>query len=432
MSNVKERGYIIAEIKLMEPLCVSSGINEYADNDIIRDFDGRPFIPASSIAGAIRNYVNNDKVFGDRVNGSNSNQTQRMSSVFISDFYFDDNVKTKIRNNVALDDEKIAKDTALFNMEVIEPDFSTNKQDGVMIFEYVQYDNNTADIVGALKQALCGIDAGDIRFGSKKNRGLGRMKILNVYSKKFTMPKDNDNWLDFNVHNYYKNNKTKEDLLDLSEVKVSSSFTTITVPLKLAGGISIREYAAKKNEPDYTHITSGGWPVVPGSSFAGAIRHQCKRNLELLGVEKEKIKDMLNEMFGYEDCSKQSEVVICESKLFDAKGSNKKPVCMKMTRNKIDRFDASTEKGALYTEKSVFNATTELVIKLRKSNEIDWKIGLLIIAIKDIQEGYLAIGGQTAIGRGIFSENGSYSVNGVTIKQEEENKFFKELAKKIS
>ncbi len=56
----------------------------------------------------------------------------------------------------------------------------------------------------------------------------------------------------------------------------------IEVPLKMKGGISIRQYAAKKNEPDFVQLTDHGKPVIPGSSFAGAIRHRIKEILERL------------------------------------------------------------------------------------------------------------------------------------------------------
>ncbi len=53
----------------------------------------------------------------------------------------------------------------------------------------------------------------------------------------------------------------------------------IEVPLVMKGGISIRQYAAKKNEPDFVHITSNGVPVISGSTFAGAIRHRVEQIL---------------------------------------------------------------------------------------------------------------------------------------------------------
>ena len=39
-------------------------------------------------------------------------------------------------------------------------------------------------------------------------------------------------------------------------------------------------------------------------------------------------------------------------------------------------------------------------------------LGLLILAIKDLQNGLMAVGGQTAIGRGIFEKQGPIVIDG--------------------
>ena len=49
----------------------------------------------------------------------------------------------------------------------------------------------------------------------------------------------------------------------------------------------------------------------------------------------------------------------------------------------------------------------------------DWIIGILLLAIKDLQNGYLAVGGQTSIGRGIFKANGPILIDGKENKEDE-------------
>ena len=47
-------------------------------------------------------------------------------------------------------------------------------------------------------------------------------------------------------------------------------------------------------------------------------------------------------------------------------------------------------------------------IDVRKGNDPQdeaWILGMLLLVLKDLQNGLLAVGGQTAIGRGIFSAN---------------------------
>ena len=125
----------------------------------------------------------------------------------------------------------------------------------------------------------------------------------------------------------------------------------------------------------------------------------------------------LKEWFGYvekkEAC--QSNVIFSESIL--EYGTE-----LQMTRNNINRWTGASVEGGLYTEKSYFNGTFDLEIKVRKNyykkdkegNVLFMKddlaryenlIGMLLIVAKDIQKGYLAVGGQTAIGRGIFQKD---------------------------
>lgn len=118
-------------------------------------------------------------------------------------------------------------------------------------------------------------------------------------------------------------------------------------------------------------------------------------------------------------------VVIKESQLTDA-------ACLLSTRNRVNRFDASTVDGALYTENAYFGGKTVLHILIQKTeNEREYYplIGLLSLVIREIEDGYLAVGGQTAVGRGIF-EADTDNVHKKIIWSEEinEEKCLKELA----
>ena len=48
-----------------------------------------------------------------------------------------------------------------------------------------------------------------------------------------------------------------------------------------------------------------------------------------------------------------------------------------------------------------------------------WIMGLLLMALKDMQNGFLAVGGQTAIGRGVFSANGPILIDGEEGKEDD-------------
>lgn len=188
----------------------------------------------------------------------------------------------------------------------------------------------------------------------------------------------------------------------------------VDVPLRMKGGISIRRYAARKGEPDYVHLTDHGVPVIPGSSFAGAIRHRIKNILNELvqaGVELPKdIEEIMNLSFGYvkdtQACA--SNIIISEAEIKGAKP-------MTMIRTGVSRFESAVKDGALYKEKTYVDGKVNLQLQIRKSadpRDEKWILGILLLALKDLQNGYLAVGGQTAIGRGVFSEDKPMLIDG--------------------
>ena len=202
----------------------------------------------------------------------------------------------------------------------------------------------------------------------------------------------------------------------------------IEVPLVMKGGISIRQYAAKKNEPDFVHITSNGVPVISGSSFAGAIRHRVEQILGELEAGGTKLpvkkKEILQIMFGYVeetagnqatdagDGARQSvnagsghasNVVISEARILDARP-------LTMVRTGISRFESAVHDGTLYKEKTYVDGHFTLKIAVQKGKQpVDakWMTGILLLAVNDLRNGYLAVGGQTAVGRGVFAPDTS-------------------------
>ena len=110
----------------------------------------------------------------------------------------------------------------------------------------------------------------------------------------------------------------------------------------------------------------------------------------------------IDDWFGYvkesNGSAKASSIIVEESTISNSK-------TFRLTRNKIDRFSGGSAESALYSEEIVFNGDTYLTIKVKKElNGQDNKyiIGLIALVIKDIANGLVAIGGQTAIGRGLF------------------------------
>lgn len=411
------------ELKFVSPVCVSSGYEGMTDSDVIRDYDGNPFIPGTSLAGAFRDYANDKKMlFGDdKADG-------KMSPLFISDLTFDGPVNIDYRDSVALTDDKTSEDGAKFDFEVVEC------KDAHFFMELTVRDKDSESTFNAaINEIFKGIQRHEIRLGSKKTRGYGIIEINKILYKEYS------------GENYSKYAECYNDDCDYSELGNytfieqcdDKQWVHIEVPLKQRGGISIRRYLiqtdgySKENPPDYESLTnSNNDPVIPGTSFSGAIRHRIYEILKT--IKKENPQDIVNEMFGYvgTNDSQKSRIMIDETVIEGAQE-------LVTVRNSVSRFEGATVNGALYKEKTYVSGKLALKFSIDNYYLINafakgelWKIELILLAIKDLQNGFLAVGGQTAIGRGLFKKDKDkkIQITGKTVDENnEETKKIKEI-----
>lgn len=430
MSNrIKSCKYIAIRVKVASPICVSSGVADYTDSDVMRNGDGDVFIPGTSLTGAFRNYTERKKN-EESIFGYSKGEDGHMSSVFVSDLYFDSGVRISERDQVQLNKDKQVNNK--FDTEILE-----TGAEGIIYLHYIvrEKDNSEAEFDSEIMDIIKAIKKGYIRIGSNRNRGFGRLEILETRSKRFTS-EQRESMLEFKSNDYkniekYDTEISHEDMSSDENDLDKSKFIKICVPLRLTGGISIRKYSTEPKKADYEHITCNGKPVIPGSSWNGAIRAMCLRILEDILDDSDKASKYIDDWFGFVNIgakeselkARQSAIVFNESVL---DGGEEKI----LSRNKVNRFDGSTIDGALYTEKSYFGGTTVLEIMLRKSNS-NYKAlaGLIQLVIEDIKEGYISIGGQAAIGRGIFEANNEENAKIEWQGAKEGEEFGKELFK---
>ena len=404
--QIVRRRYFSIKVTLLSPISISNGEIENTDSDIMANGKGECFIPGSSMAGAFRNYLGipKDK---DCIYGFSKDRTGRMSSIFISDFYFVNNkpnknntkAKKSVRDRVALIEKTVENK---FDMEILEPGIS-----GEIRLEIVEREGDMYDYDRAVMQIIEGLQSGEIRLGANKNRGFGRFEVTGVFEKSFDRNSRKE-WIVFCETGF---DKLGDDVFKPYEswIKGKNSeackYVKCRRSLLLKGGISIRRYSAKPGKADYEHITSDGKPVIPGTSWNGAIRSDVVRILKLLGYGTPE--KLIERWFGYvrtdgtvEDKARQSMVIISESVIDKAR-----PV--PITRNRINRFTAGTKEGALYSEISYFDGSTTLEFFVKKDDASSYKalLGVLWLVSEDISKGYVAVGGQTGIGRGLFSED---------------------------
>ena len=240
MSAILKRKVLYVRVKFVSPISVSSGEDEFTDSDLLRNFDEEIFIPGTSLAGAMRSYLEKEGNEKSLMGYSDNDDVGKMSSLFISDLTFDEGVSLNVRDGVALDENKVAKTNSKFDMEILEARAKAH----FYLELTIRKDDDQKEMESALSKVFHGINNGEIRLGSKKTRGFGQFKILSISTKTY----DKDNYL--NYTNAY-DDETWKDLDDelptwLEKAEYKQNVIHIEVPLRFEGGISIRRYAAKK------------------------------------------------------------------------------------------------------------------------------------------------------------------------------------------
>ncbi len=403
-NRVKKKIYYRIVFQLASALSVGSGENHYSDGDLVRDSAGEPFIPGSSLAGIYRSFLKEEDA--ERYFETAKDKEERVGSqVTVYDaklhYIIEDQEKegsfyrSVLRDSVALDEWKTGKERSKFDFEVIEP--------GAEFVTYLEQNcrNDDKDIGAELAWVW---KKQQIRIGRKTMRGLGSIKKVRVYRRSFELDRkaELDAWLDFDMYREedWKNQEFEEK--DKQEIrrkdKISIEFT-----LKQKGGISIRRYTTKVSngqaQPDAEQLTcimerdGKEIPYIPGSSWSGAFRH----HMESL------IPGCTKDYFG--SIERRSSVRFEESII--ERASQKI-----LTRNAVDRFTGSVIETALFTEKMWYGGETVLRIEIPvvlDGLSIEFRQALAA-SLVDLHMGILSVGGQTAVGRGIF-EGKTLSIN---------------------
>ena len=400
-----------------------------ADMCLLQDSDGNPFIPGASIAGAGRNFLAKQllpwtqysdpngidkeppelkQLFG----GAGKNDT--MSALIVADgIYASEKVITSIRDGVRIEVESgTAMDKAKFDVEVVERGTEFTLEFVCIIRE----GDCQAEYEKLFLALLHGFEKEGIRLGARTRRGYGRGRVDNWNIRDLKM--DNREhvmvWLSSDVWN---SNQGKTKLSPSSLPTDQRRFFRIEADFELRTSLLIRsssEDPNKKDEvPDTTHLHSNEKPVIPGTSFAGVLRHRAALIANAIGWKKKDDKDMdaVCDMFGpvhkhgeKRKETKQSELwasrVIIEERLV----KKVKPVWQ--DRVAIDRFTGGSLQSALFNEKPVYpcpiKTETETNVRLRLTLEEPEKaeIGLLLLTLRDFWYGHAALGGETSNGRG--------------------------------
>lgn len=441
--NIKAVVFIQLCCILKTPLSIGSGENEETDHDCVLGYDGKPFVPATSICGLLRRSMSDADA--KRLMGYAHDRGSEVSRLRIGDgiFELDENSQViDIWDSVALDEHRVAKDQAKFNYQIIRSGFSFKVDMDFMVYE----GENIDDFLDPLRHAIGEINEGRYCLGYKSNRGLG---MLSISATQWVF-KGNDRYKSIafrsgdadagrNLSSNLEQNTYKADK--------DRTFYSVTVPADILGTIMVRHYLGLSEGPDCEVLTDGKQAIIPGSSLAGACRHTADLLLRELGMENASIDKTLAWMFGHVQVENKrqpppyqkkvthvkrpptawaSAVSFSEAKIEDGHAYT-------LTRTKVDRFTGSAAYRALFTHRIHYGGNTLLRFNICGTG-LEWAVGLLLLVLRDMDEGLTPLGGEIAVGRGLLKLDwNQLKINGkdITNKGEDSN-YMMALAKFVA
>jgi CRISPR/Cas system CSM-associated protein Csm3 (group 7 of RAMP superfamily) len=416
-----------ATLKNTSPLLIGSGKADVADKEIVRLPNGRPYIPASAIAGKLRRLFvtrqttikETDKIF-QQFWGVDTDQKSYQSHIIFDNLTLtDENFYTTIRDGVKIEHKtNLAKDQAKYDYELLEPGHSFDFSAEITIrqsFTPFLIEEKGLGIEVTFKQIaqliLDLLSDKSFRIGAHETSGFGEMECTEANLYAFDFPTDADAWFTY-VENDKKPTPTaienKIVLTQPQSFSIKATFQIKTTFLTATHGVA-------SSEPDKTQLKRKNKGAVEfilsGKALRGAIRHRGLRILRTIGIGETEAKAKINDLFGMVDeqnkQAKKSRLRIKESEFTQTETMNQ-------TRIKIDRFTGGTISGALQEAQPLAKGQIELEIEI--PNYTDQDAALLMFILKDLWTADLPIGGDKNIGRGVLQGvSGTVTMNNQTL-----------------
>jgi len=420
-TNLKGVLVLRGRIELISPASIGSGQDDNTNMDIILDAKGYPFIPASSFACILGHslfpyFKNWGKVKEQNVfwGFSGEEGEGRVSAVSCSDlFLINKESEIIVRDGVAIDGSSgLAKAGAKYDYEIIErgAQFKLNLE--IKVTEDNGF-NLSEKVISVIRILL---ENGDVRIGRRTNSGLGRCKLIEAGIFKFDFNQKDDvfRWLTKDYSLEYSPSSKEEMPLP------KNRFFSIQAEFIPKSSLIIRSYSSEITESDTVSLKSGSDFVIPGSSLRGALRKRAERILNTLSPDNKKNDNILDKLFGFQLKNNSENKENLQEK--ERKGKLRveevvlKPpnpdlhsqiVPEQQTRIKIDRFTGGTIEGALLENMALWSdgeprPENKFCMEFFIQDFEEHEAGLMLLLLKDLWIGDLAVGGEKSVGRGVL------------------------------
>lgn len=409
------------------PLRISSGVDDgITDILVLKDKKGKAFIPGTSITGVLRAKMSN--IYGDRAVDrlfGSIDDDGNQSMINISDIVLE-NAKIINRDGIKIDSfTGVSKQGAKFDFEAIDKGATGDLYIEVTLRESCLYEQNkpnisyrkehkdfaiNGDVYGELTATIADILTEGINVGSLTTKGYGKIKSrepVKMYVFDFKNPQGAVKWWQ------YLNEGILQDVAytgNKTVAVVSEKDFVMQMEFALTSSMIIRDYDVdtddEKEKIAAVQMKSGEDFVIPATSIKGVLKSRAYRILMNLNHhDEQKAEDFLDNLMGRETDNKEDKGQ--KSRLYIDEVYIKPNILhsKKQSRNRIDRFTGGTIDSALFTDKPIWQtdkSKATIAINLQVQNCDEKEAGLMLLVMKDLWLGDLAIGGNKAIGKGVL------------------------------
>jgi len=435
--RITQRLYVLGTLTTTSPLIIGSGEDDFADIQMMRGWDGLPFIPGSALAGATRHFLSEllpsqqsviDLLYGAKADLADAEKDTTQSLITFYDLFPIGDVNLSSRDGVRLDYEtKTAIDQAKYDYEIVERGQQfIFKLEVVFRANHEKQQAQMRDVVTTLCSAIMGQH---VTLGAKTRRGFGEVCLQEAAMLTLNMPDDAQTWIDFEWRQDYF--AAHHAAMIVPQAISNPRHTDISVTFDIPYSILIRHENGNPSAPDVSHLTSQGIAIIPGTSWGGALRHAVHTILHDMG-QGAKSEAIITEIFGEVDQqvrkNKQTTPKARASRITIREALIEGGQSLSYTRNKVDRFTGGVVDTALFDEQPHYGGKVTLSISIKHAQE--WEKGVLLLALKDLGNGIQPVGGGANIGRGIL-QNAAITLENAAVTPENESACLQALARKL-
>lgn len=407
IASIKGKFLIEGTLSLLSPLIIGTGEKQDLDITVIRDLDGNPYIPATSLTGALRHHfferllLEGDRTQFDFFWGSSKKDSFYSDTYCQSAFIIEDLIATNtpfvaFRDGVCIDPRTgTARDEMKFDYEVVEPGADFGFKAGVTLREGFCRHTFLKIIASIIKI----LTEGKVPLGAMTTKGFGEYRLNNyaIYEYDFTKKRDVFTWLKRETTDVQKITLPFNEIFPEKGENLS-----LEAIFKIKNSLIVKSYSGDPENPDAVHIKSKGKNILPGTSIKGALRARAIKIINTMGGSGV---EMSKKLFGWAPSKPDDKEEKIKSRFLVRETYIDNTIEETQFRTCIDRFTGGVMKSALFDTQPLWprkKKDEQVVISIKIMNYKDWEAGLALLLLKDLWNGDLPLGGDKSIGRGVL------------------------------